>query len=197
VEPLAHPVTQRPFLYIAGSWQLPLIQIDKIAKLYQYICEAVSRYMILQRDSLFLFSVSLKLNLRQNMNACALVCARSRSLFLFSVSLKLNQRQNMNACALMCVCVCERERERERERLGKSGFKSTVSWTASKESSLSLVAKTALESPTFPITRSWPWKATFSHYSVVRSRFNLLYQKSHFGKSKQDTRQVMFLKLTI
>ena len=119
MEPLAHPVTQRPFLYIAGSWQLPLIQIDKIAKLYQYICEAVSRYMILQRDSLFLFSVSLKTESEAKYECmCTRVCARSRSLFLFSVSLKLNQRQNMNACALMCVCVCvcERERERERER---------------------------------------------------------------------------------
>ena len=82
----------------------------------------------------------------------------------------------VRACVRVCVCVCVRERERE--RLGKSGFKSTVSWTASKESSWSLVAKTALESPTFPITRSWPWKATFSHCSVVRSRFNLIYQKT-------------------
>lgn len=54
----------------------------------------------------------------------------------------------------MCVrvCACVSTCERERERPGRSGFKSTVNCIAIKELSLSLVASTALESPTFPIT---------------------------------------------
>lgn len=39
---------------------------------------------------------------------------------------------------------------------GKSGFKSMVNCTASKALSLSLVARTALESPIFPTTKSSP-----------------------------------------
>lgn len=44
----------------------------------------------------------------------------------------------------------------EREILGRLGFKSTVNCTDIKELSLSLVANTALESPTFPTMRSCP-----------------------------------------
>ncbi|KAJ0094994.1 hypothetical protein Patl1_14932 [Pistacia atlantica] len=40
------------------------------------------------------------------------------------------------------------------EPYARSGFKSTVSCTAIKELSSSLIASTALDSPTFPITRS-------------------------------------------
>lgn len=42
--------------------------------------------------------------------------------------------------------------------LGRLGFKSTVNCTATKLLSISRVPITALESPTFPITRSWPWR---------------------------------------
>lgn len=37
---------------------------------------------------------------------------------------------------------------------GRLGFRSTVNWTATRESSFSLVPNTALESPTFPTIRS-------------------------------------------
>ena len=41
---------------------------------------------------------------------------------------------------------------------GRLGFRSTVNWTATRESSFALVPNTALESPTFPTIRSWPYK---------------------------------------
>jgi len=43
---------------------------------------------------------------------------------------------------------------------GRLGFRSTVNWTATRESSFALVPNTALESPTFPTIRSWPYKWT-------------------------------------
>ena len=73
----------------------------------------------------------------------------SRTILLIAIWLTTGEEVK-NVCT--CVRTCGHTRERERERPGRSGFKSTVNCIAIKELSLSLVASTALESPTFPIT---------------------------------------------